>query len=143
MTIFVIAVVEAATPLFSSRHIVSNTFLILWLPFTTYFLMGYFAMKSRVRVSLFATLPVCLLLSAVVAVEAALVRLGWQNADVYMYDLPFNYFNPVIICTSLLIFVGMSKCALRVSERGARRIQSVAAMSLGNLRHPCFMAAGA
>ena len=103
-TAFVIASIDRTIALtaMSVHHdnAASHTFLVLWLPYTAYFLAGYILVKWPLHISV-AVAMTCAVMSTVLVclVVAYAHRSGWQ--DPYCaYDL----FNPLGISTSIPVF---------------------------------------
>lgn len=106
----------------------THTFLVMWLPYTAYFLMGYILTRWPSRIGVANTL-ICVIVScAVTALLTGYARfyLKWPD-PYYIYD----WFNPIIICMSVLVFACFTSIPLSCSPRTRVCIEYLASLSLG------------
>jgi surface polysaccharide O-acyltransferase-like enzyme len=115
-----------------------HTFLLLWLPYTAYFLAGYILVKWPVHISAAAAIT-CAVISTVLVscVVSYAHNHGWQD-PYFAYDS----FNPLGICMSLPLFAYLSHLPVSCSPTTRRRFQSLAGLTLGiYLVHPLWLSA--
>lgn len=141
-TAFVIASIDRTIALtaMSVHHdnAASHTFLVLWLPYTAYFLAGYILVKWPLHISV-AVAMTCAVMSTVLVclVVAYAHRSGWQ--DPYC---AYNSFNPLGISTSIPVFACLLNRHVSWGTKTRARVRSLAGLTLGiYLVHPFWLEA--
>lgn len=135
--IFLTTFIEETTAFISNKH-AAHTFLLLWLPYTAYFLAGFILKNLQYRMRTTSVILTSLFLFGLVAAQTAFIRFSFSREDVY--DFTYSSFNPIIVCVSLILFAYFSNLPLSVSEQARLRIQSVSGLTLGiYIVHPLWL----
>jgi surface polysaccharide O-acyltransferase-like enzyme len=138
--IFVIASLDRPTMSITYKgNTPDHTFLVLWLPFTAYFLTGYILTKWPRRITIAQAVACTVICSGFLAIIRTYLRLrvGWKD-----FNFIFDPFNPLVVAVSVAIFGCFSSLPLSCSPETLRRIHSLAGLTLGiYLVHPLWLAA--
>jgi surface polysaccharide O-acyltransferase-like enzyme len=112
-----------------------HTFLVLWLPYTGYFLAGYVLIKWPRRISIALGLACALMCCALLSMITGYVHWRWR----YPY-FTYDFFNPIVVGASLALFACFSSIPVSCSPETRLRLQSLAGLTLGiYLVHPLWL----
>jgi surface polysaccharide O-acyltransferase-like enzyme len=116
-----------------------HNLLMLWLPYTAYFLTGYILLKWPRRIGIGEALGCAAICSVLLALLTAYVhfRMGWRDAY-------FTYlaFDPLVIGASVVLFACFSTVPIACSPASAAWFRRLAGLTLGiYLVHPLWLAA--